>query len=165
MELGRFLRHALMHSGRALRAFPPSTLDAIQAEIAAQEQSHRGEICFVVEAELTTGQLWRDMTPRERAREVFAARGVWNTEENNGVLVYVLLAERVVEIVCDRGIAARVAPEAWKAVCREMEAAFAAGRFEQGAVAGVRGVAQLLEKEFPGQEAGKNELPDRPALI
>ena len=165
MEPRRFLRHTLMHPGRALRAFPSRTLDAVQAEIVAQEKVHRGEICFVVEAELNTWQLWHGVTARDRAREVFALRGVWNTEENNGVLVYVLLAERAVEIVADRGISARVPDSAWRTVCSEMEAAFAQGRFEEGSVAGVRGVARLLEDEYPGQGPKKNQLPDRPALI
>ncbi|HUL96964.1 MAG TPA: TPM domain-containing protein [Usitatibacter sp.] len=165
MEARRFARHALMHPGRAAHAFPSLTLDAIQAEIAAQERTHRGEICFVVEAELNTWQLWHGVTARDRAREVFALRGVWNTEENNGVLVYVLLAERAVEIVADRGISARVPDEDWRSICREMETAFAQGHYEQGAVAGVRGVARLLGQEFPGHGEKKNELPDRPTLI
>jgi uncharacterized membrane protein len=165
MEAGRFLRHTLMHPGRTARAFPPSTLDAIQGEIAAQERAHRGEICFVVETELNTWQLWHGVTARDRAREVFSLRGVWNTEENNGVLVYVLLADRRVEIVADRGISARVPDDAWASVCRDMESAFAAGRFSEGAVAGVRGVALLLGAEYPGHGEKRNELPDRPELI
>jgi uncharacterized membrane protein len=165
MRLGRFLRHASMHPVKAAKAFPSSTLDAIQREVAAQEKSHRGEICVVIEAELTTTQLWHDVHSRQRARELFASRGVWNTEENNGVLIYVLLAERRVEIVADRGITSRVGEQEWQAICREMEGFFAQGRYEEGAVAGVRAVAQLLEKEFPGHGARTNELPDRPALI
>jgi len=165
MHLGRFLRHALMHPVKAAKAFPASTLDAIQHEVEAQEKSHRGEICVVIEAELTSSQLWHDVGSRERAREVFASRGVWNTEENNGVLIYVLLAERRVEIVADRGISSRVGADHWQAICRQMEGFFSDGRFEEGAIAGVRGVAQLLEKEFPGHGEKRNELPDRPALI
>jgi uncharacterized membrane protein len=165
MHLGRFLRHALMHPAKAARAFPPATLDAIQREVASQEKAHRGEICVVIEAELTSSQLWRDVDSRQRAREVFASRGVWNTEENNGVLVYVLLAEKRVEIIADRGITSRVGPNEWQAICREMEGFFAGGRFEEGAIAGVRGVAQLLGKEFPGHGDKRNELPDRPQLI
>jgi uncharacterized membrane protein len=164
MRIGRFFRHTLMHPARAAGAFPSKVLDAIQAEIAAQEKIHRGEICFVVEIELTSTQLWRDLTPRERALEVFALRGVWNTEENNGVLVYVLLAERAVEIVADRGIGTRVTAAQWREVCASMEKAFAQGRFEEGSVQGVRGVASLLGREYPGISKG-NELPDRPLVI
>ncbi|HEX4779714.1 MAG TPA: TPM domain-containing protein, partial [Usitatibacter sp.] len=123
-----------------------------------------GEICFVVEAELSSWQLWHDVGTRQRAREIFALRGVWNTEENNGVLVYVLLAEHAVEIVADRGIATRVDESQWRSVCAAMEKAFAEGRFQEGAVQGVRGVAELLGREYPGH-AHANELPDRPVLI
>jgi len=165
MELARFWRHVLMSPIKAARAFPAATLDAVQREIAAHEARHRGEICFVVEAELTSAQLWAALTPRDRAREVFALRGVWNTEENNGVLIYLLLADRQVEIVADRGIDAAVSGEEWRAVCREMEARFAAARFEEGAVAGVRAVSELLAKHFPGRSAGRNELPDRPLVM
>ncbi|HEY2629784.1 MAG TPA: TPM domain-containing protein [Usitatibacter sp.] len=165
MHLTRFLRHTLMHPVKAARAFPSATLDALQREVAAQEEAHRGEICVVIEAELTSTQLWHDVDSRQRARELFASRGVWNTDENNGVLIYVLLAEKRVEIVADRGITSRVDPNEWQVICREMERLFADGRFEEGGIAGVRGVAQLLEKEYPGHGAKRNELPDRPELI
>ena len=165
MDVKRFWRHVLMTPARARRAFPPATLDAIEREIAAAEQRHSGELCFVVEGELTSAQLWRDLSSRDRAREVFAERAVWNTAENNGVLVYLLLADRRVEVVADRGIDARVKPDEWQAVCRMMESHFAARRFEEGAVAGVRAVADLLARHFPGGGRSRNELPDRPALI
>jgi uncharacterized membrane protein len=165
MDLKRFWRHVLMSPVRAARCFNAATLDAIQREIALQERRHRGEICLVVEAELTSAQLWRDLSPRERAKEVFALRGVWNTEENNGVLIYLLLAERSVEIVADRGIDARVAQEEWHAPCRMMESHFSAGRFEEGAIAGVRAVSELLVRHYPAGGEERNELADRPALI
>ena len=165
MELARFWRHVRMNPIAVARCFPPATLDAIQREIAAQEATHRGEICFVVEAELTSGQLWQGVTPRERARQVFASQGVWNTEENNGVLVYVLLADRAVEIVADRGIDAHFSPENWQAICREMEARFAQGRFEDGAIAGIRTIAQAMSRHFPGDGERRNELPDRPVMM
>jgi len=165
MHLARFFRHVAMTPTAARRAFPARTMDAIAAAIALSERGHRGEICFVVEAELTTSQLWRDLSARERAREVFAAHGVWNTEENNGVLVYVLLAERRVEIVADRAIDSRVAAHEWQAICDDMHAHFRDGRYEQGALAGVRGVGALLERHFPGRPEGRNELADRPLLM
>ena len=164
MHLGRFWRHAVMSPMRARRSFPPTTLDRVQKAIAAAEAQHRGEIRFVVEAELRTTQLWRELTPRERAREVFATLGVWNTEENNGVLVYVLLADRSVEIVADRGIAAVAAGE-WQEICRMMEAHFAAGRFEEGAVAGVQAVSALLASHYPAGGGRRNELDDRPVVM
>lgn len=165
MEMKRFWRHVAMSPMRAAHCFPPSTLDAIQREIALQEERHGGEVCFVVEAELTTGQLWRGVGSRERAREVFAARGVWNTEENNGVLVYVLLADRRVEIVADRGLDAVVAAGEWRRICDDIDRLFHDGRFEEGALAGVREVSALLERHFPAQGEQRNELDDRPVVM
>jgi uncharacterized membrane protein len=165
MDLKRFARHVLMSPARANRAFPAPVMDAIQREIATQEQRHSGETCVVVEAELSTAQLWRDLGSRDRAREVFATHGVWNTEENNGVLIYVLLADRKVEIVADRGIDRRVAAGDWQRIVRDMDERFQAGRFEDGAIAGVRAVSELLAAHFPAREARRNELADPPALI
>jgi uncharacterized membrane protein len=165
MELARFWRHVAMSPIKARRAFPPTTLDAIQRAIAVSESRHRGEVCFVVEAELTTAQLWAEMDSRQRARQVFALQGVWNTEENTGVLLYVLLADRKVEIVADRGVAAVVPQAEWEAICRRMQAHFAEGRFEPGAVEGVQAASALLESHFPATGAPRNELPDRPIMI
>jgi uncharacterized membrane protein len=165
MDLRRFWRHVLMSPIRAAAAFPSTTLDAIQREIAAHEQLHRGEVCFVVEAELETSRLWADLSSRDRAREVFALRGVWNTEENNGVLIYVLLADHKVEIVADRGIDARVGAEAWARIVAHIERYFAERRFEEGAIAGVRAVSDLLAMHFPPIGEGKNELADRPVMM
>jgi uncharacterized membrane protein len=165
MDLARFWRHVVMSPAGAARAFPAATLEAVQREVSAQEARHRGEVCVVVEAELSTAQLWAGLTSRERARELFAARGVWNTEENNGVLIYVMLADHKVEIVADRGIAARTGQPQWDEVCRMVEGHFAAGRFEQGLIEGVRAVSELLVRHFPGDGSRRNELPDRPAMI
>ena len=165
MELRRFFRHVAMSPLTARRAFPPATLDALQARIAQCEKGHRGEIRFVVEAELGTAQLWREVSSRDRAREVFAAQGVWNTAENNGVLIYLLLADRRVEIVADRGIDAAASPTEWEATCRMMEAHFREGRFEQGALAGIDAVGELLARHFPARGGDRNELEDRPSLI
>lgn len=165
MDLKRFWRHVAMSPLKAARAFPPTTLDAVQREIGQQEKRHRGELCFVVEAELSSGELWREVSSRDRARELFASRGVWNTEENNGVLVYVLLADRRVEIVADRGIDGRASQDEWQGICRMMEGHFAAKRFEEGAIAGARAVSELLVRHFPANGEERNELPDRPSLI
>jgi len=165
MDVKRFWRHVLMSPVQAARAFPSSTLDAVEREIAAHEKLHRGEVCFVVEAELTSTQLWAGLTSRDRAKEVFAQRGVWNTEENNGALIYLLLADHAVEIVADRGIDARVDASEWQGMCRMMETHFREARYEEGAIAGVNAVSLLLERHFPARGAGTNELPDRPVRI
>ena len=164
MELARFWKHVVMTPWKAARCFPAATMDRIHQEIASQEARHRGEVCFVVEAELGTGQLWQGLASRDRARHVFAAEGTWNTEENNGVLVYVLLAERKVEILADRGIDRRVEPGTWQAIVDLIDAHFREGRFEQGALEGLRAIGALLEKHFPAQGTRRNELEDRPVL-
>ena len=165
MKLARFWRHVFMNPVRVARAFPSTVMDAIQREVAAQEKRHGGEVFFVVEAELTTAQLWRDLSSRDRAREVFAMQGVWNTEENNGVLVYLLLADRRVEIVADRGIDRKVDAGDWRRLVDEMEARFRDARYEEGAIAGVRGVSDLLATHFPPGTKDLNELPDRPVVL
>jgi len=165
MNLARFWRHVAMSPLEARHRFPPATLDALQAAIARCEQGHRGEIRFVVEAELTTRQLWRDLSSRDRAREVFASHGVWNTAENNGVLIYLLLADRTVEVVADRGISSRVDDGEWQAICRMMESHFRQARFEEGSLAGIESVSTLLARHFPASGSRPNELEDRPALI
>jgi uncharacterized membrane protein len=165
MDLARFFRHVWMSPLKSARCFPQSTLEAIQKAVAAGEARHRGEIAFVVEAELATQQLWAGMTSRARANEVFALHGIWNTEENNGVLVYLLLADRRVEIVADRGIDRHAAPGEWDAICRMMEAHFRAGRYEEGSIAGVAAVNALIERHFPATGAPRNELANRPFTI
>ncbi len=164
MDLSRFWRHVVMSPLKAGRAFPPAVLDAIQRSIAEHERRHRGEVAFVVEPELSTAQLWAGVSSRDRAREAFAAQGIWNTEENNGVLVYVLLADRRVEIVADRGLGGIPAGE-WRAICDRIDAHFHAGRFEEGAVAGVAAVSEVLERHFPADGSSSNELPDRPVMM
>ena len=165
MDWKRFLRHVAMTPAGARRAFPDRTMDAIARAIAEGEQRHRGEVCFVVEAELTTAQLWRGLSSRDRAREVFAAQGVWNTEENNGVLLYVLLADQRVEIVADRGVDAHVEASEWQQLVDAIDAHFHAGRHEEGALAGVNEVNDLLARHFPDARGGANQIPDRPIMM
>jgi uncharacterized membrane protein len=165
----RLLRHLLATHWGTRRRFPKPVLDAIERAIAGAEALHRGEIRFAVETALPPLAVLRDLSARERALDVFSHLRVWDTEHNNGVLIYLQLADRHVEIVADRGISARVTAAEWASVCRLMEAQFAAGRFEAGSVAGVEAVGALLASHFPaaaGAAAGaRNELPDRPTLI
>lgn len=165
MDLKRFWRHIVMTPWQAAKAFPPGSRDAIGRAVAEHEKRHRGEVRFVVEAELTTAQLWAGLGSRARAVEIFAMQGVWDTAERTGVLVYVMLADHKVEIVADRGISAQVAQPEWQAICTAMQEAFRAGRFEEGAVAGVHAIADLLERHFPAGEANRNELPDHPVML
>ena len=126
---------------------------------------HAGEIRFAVETAYDLPDLWYGTTPRERAVQVFGLLGVWDTAENNGVLIYVLMADRDVEIVADRAIAARVAQPDWDAVCRDMEGHFRAGRYAEGAEAGIAGVGALLARHFPAQGGDRNEQPDAPVFL
>jgi uncharacterized membrane protein len=166
MDLKRFWRHILMSPLKARRAFPESVMEAIGREVSAGERGHRGEVRLVVEAELTTAQLWADLRSRERAIELFAQLRVWDTEDNTGVLLYVLLADRKVEIVADRGIARKVDQSEWDAICASMGAAFAKGDFARGAIVGVQAASLLLDRHFPaGDSENPNEMPDKPLLI
>jgi uncharacterized membrane protein len=172
MPIGRLLRHLASTHWRARLKFPGTTLDAIEQAIARAELTHAGEIRFVIEAELAPLHILKGVTPRARAHDVFASLRVWDTEQNNGVLVFVQLADRSVEIVADRGFEGRVSPAEWAAVCRLMEEHFRAGRFEAGSIAGVDAIGTLLARHFPqipgqpGQTApSRNQLPDRPTLL
>lgn len=163
---GRFFRHLATDHGSARRAFPAASLATIEAAIAEGEQRHRGQVRFVVEASLPLARVLRRLAPRERALEVFGGTHVWDTEENCGVLVYVLLADRAVEIIADRGIHARVGAGAWEAVCRKMEEAFRRGRFADGAAVGIAEINALLAQHYPRDgRAGPNELPDKPLVL
>lgn len=146
------------------RRFPAPALEAIEAAIEAAEAQHGGEIRFVVETALEFGALWRGVTARDRAIQVFSELGVWDTEHNNGVLIYVLMAEHDVEIIADRGIAKRVSPQDWEAVCQEMERAYRTGEFTAGALRAIEGVSRLLARHFAQATADHNEQPDQPLL-
>ncbi len=161
----RLLRHWSTGDVAVRRAFPDAAMQRIEDAIREGEASHGGEVVFAVEASLPTRALWADESARERAVAAFGFLGAWDTEANNGVLVYVLLADRDVEIVADRGAARVVAPEAWEAACREMEAHFRARRFEEGALAGVRRIHALLAEHFPPRARDANELVNRPVVI
>lgn len=119
----------------------------------------------MIETALDPLAVWRGLTPRERALEVFAQFRVWDTELRNGVLIYVLVADRDVEIVADRGAAAAISAESWEQAARIMEAAFRAGRFREGSVAGVEAVGELLARRFPPGTRDRDELPNQPALL
>ncbi|MBL8522649.1 MAG: TPM domain-containing protein [Betaproteobacteria bacterium] len=161
----RFFRHVWMSPIQVRRCFPQTTLDAIKQAVAAGEKTHRGQVRFVVEAELTTGQLWADLGSRQRAIDVFSMLRVWDTEENNGVLVYVLLADHKVEIVADRGIHREVGEERWRAICKEIELRYRKGDFLGGSVIGIDKISAELAHAFPARGGEKNEQPDQPVVM
>ena len=105
------------------------------------------------------------MITRTTRLQLFGLLGVWDTVHNNGVLIYVDMADRAVEIVADRGVAARVSQAEWETVCRQMQHHYREGRFLEGSVGGVLGVGALLGRHFPGEAPGGNELPNQPVLL
>jgi uncharacterized membrane protein len=165
-KLLRILKHRWLDETDARRALRPDALARIEARVKASELRHSGEIRVCVEAGLPLSYLWRDATPRERAVTLFGKLRVWDTANNNGVLIYLLLAERRIEIVADRGLNAHVSTAQWQALLDGMAAAFRAGQFEAGLMAAIDAVDGLLAQHFalaPG-EANPNELPDAPLL-
>lgn len=164
-KLSRFFRHLFSGPWRVKQFFPKAAMQNIEAEIRHDETRHSGEIRFAVEAALHPFELLAGKTPRQRAIELFAAMNVWDTEANNGVLVYLLLADHDVEIVADRGIDRKVGKQGWEEICHEMEAAFRRGDFETGALMGVRQIGKVLQEHFPADGANKNELPDAPLVF
>ena len=164
-RLIRLARHLLETRLAARRRFTAAGLDRIEAAVGAAEAGHQGELKMVIETDLDAWSILAGKSSRQRALEVFAGSGVWDTEQNNGVLIYVLFADRAVEIIADRGFNGLVTPAEWAAVCRAMETEFRQGRWEPGALAGVAATAQLLARHFPGTGRQGNELPDRPVLL
>jgi uncharacterized membrane protein len=165
MGIGRIGRHLLQHRWRERKIFPPKVLAAIEQAIKAGEATHSGQIRFVVEGALDGVPLFRDQPARDRALDIFAQLRIWDTAHNNGVLIYLLLADRNVEIIADRGIDAKVGAAGWQKICTDMETDFKAGNFESGVIKGIEAVSRQMAVYFPPHGAGRNELPDAPVVI
>ena len=164
--LGRILRHRWLDESDTARATPPDLLERLARRVAASENRHSGEVRIYVEAGLPLSYLLRDATPRERALAIFGKLRVWDTEHNNGVLIYLLLAEHAIEIVADRGLNSRVDQGEWQRIVERMGSAFHEGRFEDGLTQALAEVSALLVAHFPLRqgEANPNELPDQPVV-
>jgi uncharacterized membrane protein len=165
MSLGRAFRHLFASRWRTRRRFSDEVDAAIEQAIRAAEARTSGEIRFVIETALDPLAALRGFPPRERALEVFAQFRVWDTELRNGVLIYVLVADRDVEIVADRGAAAAIPAAGWADAAKLMEDRFRLGLFREGAIVGVEAVAKLLEKHFPARGGNRDELPNQPSLL
>jgi uncharacterized membrane protein len=165
MNIKRITTHLLLTHWQVNRAFPRQTLIAIEQAIKASETAHVGEIRFVVEGALHSAPLFKGQSARERAIEVFSQLRIWDTEHNNGVLIYLLLADRDVEIVADRGIHAKAGAQEWEKICRKMETAFKKANYEGGVISGIHAVTQHLTKHFPASGVSQNELPDKPLVL
>ncbi|MET3444434.1 putative membrane protein [Variovorax paradoxus] len=166
-RLGRIWRHRWMDEADVRRVLPDAAMERLAARVAASERRHSGEIRLCVEAGLPWSYLRRDASARERAVTLFGKLRVWDTENNNGVLVYLLLAEHAIEIVADRGIDARVDDAEWAAMAQRMGAAFREGRFEDGLTQALEEMSALLVAHFPlaENEPDTNELPDAPVVL
>jgi len=165
MAIGRIARHLVEHRWRVRRVFPSKVLANIEAAIKAGEATHSGQVRFVVEGALDGAPLLHNQPARARALDIFSHFHIWYTVHNNGVLIYLLLADRKVEIIADRGIDAKVGADGWQHICRDMEAEFTGGRFQAGVIKGIEAVSRELAKHFPPDGHPRNELPDAPVVI
>jgi uncharacterized membrane protein YgcG len=165
MGIKRIGKHLLANRSRVRRAFPTKALANIEQAIKAGEATHAGQIRFAVEGALDGAPLLRNQSARARALDVFSHLRIWDTAHNNGVLIYLLLADHDVEIVADRGIDAKVGAAGWEKICADMETEFKAGNFERGVISGIEAVSRQLATYFPKHGRGPNELPDAPVVI
>jgi uncharacterized membrane protein len=165
MSIKRIGKHLLEHRWRVRKIFTPRVLASIGRAVKASESTHSGQIRFVVEGALDGAPLLRNQSARARALDLFSHLRIWDTAHNNGVLIYLLLADRDVEILADRGIDALVGPKEWAKICRAMETEFSKGNFEGGVIQGIEAVTRHLAKHFPKHGAGRNELPDAPVVM
>ena len=163
--LQRIWRHLLTTRRNARRAFPASTLKAIQQKIADGEVTHRAEVKMIVEGSLSLPAVLNGVTSRNRAHELFSHYRIWDTEENVGVLLYVNLADHKVEIIVDRAIGRATKPADWQTVCKTMTKEFANGAFHDSTLAALEQMNSLLTQHFPDEGRKKNELSDKPLVL
>ncbi len=163
--VSRWLRHLFAMPFLLHRRFPASLLAEIEIAIQHSEKHHHGEIRFAIETSLSLPALWRGVTARQSAIEAFSDLHVWDTQDNSGVLIYLLLADHDLEIVADRGIAEKVGQSEWDEIAHAMEQRFRAGQFREGSLEGIQRVSELLTAHFPPGERNPNELSNKPAII
>lgn len=163
--LNRFFKHSLHTPWHTRKTFTKTAISNIEKAIGESEHLHSGEIRFVVEGALDTQELCHQMTSRQRAKYWFAHLGIWDTEHNNGILIYLLLADHKVEIVADRGIDAHIGAAGWATICHLMETEFRAQHFETGVLLGIQHMTTLLCEHFPAQRQKRNELPNQVVIL
>lgn len=164
-RIKRSWRQLCSTSRQARQAFPEATLTALTDAIEEGERTHRGEVRLIIERALPLDWAWDGVTCRERALALFAEHGIWDTEDNCGVLIYVNLAEHKVEIVADRGIDRKIGPAMWQQVCMTLTSGFKAQRYHEAALAAIEQVNALLHQHFPSDGPRENELPNHPVLL
>ena len=165
MKIERTLRHLFYPGWWLRRDFPPADLARIEQAIQNSEANHSGEIRFAIETALPLKALWRDESPEERAIEVFSLLRVWDTEDNNGILIYLLLADKKIEIIADRAINKVVDKKAWQGITQQMESFFKEGRFADGVIFGIEEAGKHLQTHFPLNDHDENELPNKPVIL
>lgn len=165
MSIGRIARHILTGLRGAEAILSASDLRDIEQAIQASESRHSGQIRFVVEAALDGAPLFNSQPARDRAIDIFSQLRVWDTAQNNGVLIYLLVADREVEIVADRGLTEKVDGDIYPTICRMMEADFAAGKFKDGIMKGIEELTHQLRMYFPASGSNSNELLDTPVVL
>ena len=158
--INRWFKHLTAAPLATRRRFPGHVLQAIEKTITTVEAQHAGEIRFVIETSLDFAALRAGRSPRERAIEVFSRQRVWDTEHNSGLLIYLLLADRAVEIVADRGLCKKEISRAWPDLLGTLREALSAGQFEAGCLGAIDTAGHLMRQYFPTAEPGKNELPN-----
>lgn len=165
LMMRRWFSHLTTTHFALRRCFPAEVLAAIDAAITASEREHQAEIRFAVETALPLGHLWRGISCRDRAGEIFSRLGVGDTAGRNGILIYVLLAERDIEIIADEGFAGRVAEPVWEGICSGMIAAFRNDDYGSGSLRAIGQLNELAVAHFPTHAENLNELPNRPFVL
>ena len=161
----RAWRHMTSGTGAGKRAFPAATLQAIEQAITQGEQRHRAEVRLIVEPGLDARSAFNNVTNRQRARALFAQYGVWDTEENCGVLIYINLAERAVDIVADRHVGRLVADTEWQTICRTMTTGFAQGDYHGSTLSALEQLNTLLARHYPADGPRPNQLPNDAVIL
>ncbi len=164
-RLPRLWRHLWLERRDLQRRFPAALLGEIEQRIAEGEARHAAEVRVAIEASLGVTEVWSRVTPRHRALEVFGSLRVWDTEGNNGVLIYLLLADQAVEIVADRAAARAIPEDEWRALTQAMTRAFRVGQYREGLLGALDRLEKRLAEAFPAADRNPDELPNRPALI
>ena len=165
MKISRLFKHLLYPPWLVRRKFPPASLKKIEKAIQHSETRHSAEIRFAVESSLSFVELVQDISCFDRGVDVFSELRVWDTEQNNGVLIYLLLADRTIEIIADRDINKKVDSKEWLRICRLMESFFRKKQFETGVLKGIEEITRLLITLYPANAENINELPNKPVIL
>lgn len=161
----RLCKHLGTIPSATRRYFPDESLGKIEKAIAKSESNHTGQIRFVVEGNLDAMDIFRKKSGKKRAIEIFSQLHIWDTEQNNGVLIYLLLADHDFEILADRGLHAHVGEAGWERISHEMEQRFRQGQFEAGVLYGIEQIGEALTQHYPADGSNQNELPNAPVVM